>query len=170
MDFRIAKDAAGYRQMITRGATRMAATQWKTGAAFLMLFVNKLSAMTFGQGMPELFLDYCEEHLESYKGEGLCSGDNPLDPTILTETVLARKAVSEDGETLTAALAAQSEAMDGRLRGVQGERAALARRVSELERAIEQANLTSRSRGGGLGGLRGWSRSVEAGTEAGGLS
>ena len=44
------RDAVGYRAMVSRGATRMAANgDYSTGAAQLMLFVNKLSKMTFDQ-------------------------------------------------------------------------------------------------------------------------
>ena len=86
------RDAAGYRSMISKGATRMAAHgSYSTGAAKVMLFVSKLSKMTFEQGMPGLFLDYCEEHCEMHKGQGLASGLNPLDTNVLTETVLAEK-------------------------------------------------------------------------------
>ena len=58
--------------MLEKGATRMASHgSYSTGAAQVMLFVGKLSKMTFDQGMPHLFLDYCEEHVEVHKGQGL---------------------------------------------------------------------------------------------------
>ena len=34
--------------------------------------------------------------MESYTGEGLCSFESPLDQTILTETVLARKSNAQE--------------------------------------------------------------------------
>ena len=58
----------------------------------MLLFISKLSKMTFKQGMPEIFLTYIEEHLEAYPGQGLCSAKTPLDKYIVDEYVLAEKA------------------------------------------------------------------------------
>ena len=66
--------------MITKGATRLAgAPHCSTAAAHLMLFINKLSKMTFDQGMGGFFSDYCEEHIEAQKGQGLATASSPLD-------------------------------------------------------------------------------------------
>ena len=52
------RDADGYRTMITKGATRLAgAPHCATAAAHLMLFINKLSKITFDQGMGGIFLE-----------------------------------------------------------------------------------------------------------------
>ena len=86
------KDAKGYREMLVKGATRLAAHgAYSTAASHLMLFIQKLTHMTFDQQMPDLFLKYCEEHVEVHKGKGLASASNPLDVEVLTETVLAEK-------------------------------------------------------------------------------
>ena len=85
------RDAEGYRTMVSKGATRMAAHgDYSTGAAKVMLFVGKLSKMTFDQGMPELFLDYCEEHIETHKGRGLATKENPLDAERGARAIRAR--------------------------------------------------------------------------------
>lgn len=135
------RDAEGYRSMITKGATRMAATpRLATAAAHLMLFINKLSKMTFDQGMPGLFLDYCEEHFEQYKGEGLASAANPLDQAILTETVLAEKNKSRDTDQkmdkVIEALEAQNVTLTNSVKSSRGEVSALASKLAQLEKEI----------------------------------
>jgi len=109
-----------------------------------MLFLHKLSAMTFDQGMPQLFLSYCEEHLEFYKGEGLCSAESPLDSQILTETVLAHKVESKAGES-NAAVEKLLEAADKKSRDRQssamGEVTALLERIKVLERNAKEVTL-----------------------------
>jgi len=151
-DYLLAKDAAGYRSMVAKGATRMAASQWKTGAAFVMLFVNKLSAMTFDQGMPELFLEYAEEHLESYKGEGLCSFESPLDQTILTETVLARKSNAQESGTrinrVLEAVEASDLKLETKLKSRLGEVTHLSRKLEALEKELATARLSTAPNGG----------------------
>ena len=131
------RDAAGYRAMLTRGATRMAANgAYSTGAAQLMLFVGKLSKMTFDQGMPGLFLDYCEEHTETHKGYGLASAENPLDPDVLTETVLAEKSRAKGSDERVEKMAAQLDELSSfeqKLKSRFGEISALASKVSSLE-------------------------------------
>ena len=136
------KDATAYRTMVAKGATRMANNGlWSTGAAGVMLFVSKLSAMTFDQGMPELFLAYAEEHHELYKGKGLCSRLNPLDQSILTETVTAVKNQTrmQDAklEKVLEAVEAQSTQLDHKLKSRMGDIAAAMSRLTELERAVK---------------------------------
>ena len=135
------RDAEGYRAMITKGATRMAAApRLATAAAHLMLFINKLSRMTFDQGMAGLFLDYCEEHFEQYKGEGLASAANPLDQAILTETVLAEKNKSRDTDQkmdkVIEALEAQNLSLSNSVKSSRGEVNALASKVAQLEKEL----------------------------------
>ena len=154
------RDAAGYRAMITRGATRMASNgDYSTGAAKVMLFVNKLSKMTFDQGMPGLFLDYCEEHIETHKGRGLASRDNPLDQTVLTETVLAEKVHSKHAEErIDKALGAIDTSGLDKMKSRMGEVSAMTSKVAMLERELRELKSSAeersrdRSRGGGLGG------------------
>lgn len=146
------RDAAGYRAMVTKGATRMAATGlYATGAAMLMLFVQKLSKMTFDQGMPELFLDYCEEHVEMHKGQGLASSENPIDQAILTETVLAEKskaqAYDEKIDKMMSSIETANAAIDQKMRGRMGEVSALVSKVAALEKALGE-----KAGGGGRGG------------------
>ena len=149
-DFVRTRDACAYKAMVTKGATRMAASKYRMGAAAVMLFVSKLWAMTGGQKMPGLMLDYCEEHLEAYKGEGLCSAENPLDTTILTETVLACKAtaVVDDSSIrdMTASVAAQQERGErvaAQASAQQSANAKLARRVELLEQQLVDALKTT---------------------------
>ena len=138
--FAISRDAKGYRAMILRGATRMAASRWKSGAAFLMLFINELTEMTFGQGMGELFLDYCEEYMESHKGVGLYSVENSFDPQILTKTVVSRKmAASADNDAKLEKALVAIETQRLQISTVAGERTALARRVAELESRLSES-------------------------------
>jgi hypothetical protein len=93
------KDSKGYREMLVKGASRLAAHgAYGSAASNLMLFIQKLTHMTFDQQMPDLFLKYCEEHVEVHKGKGLASDSNPLDMEVLTETVLAEKSRSSADE------------------------------------------------------------------------
>ena len=135
-------DAAGYRAMIKKGATRMATSKYKTGAAMVLLFVDKLSSMTFDQKMPELFLEYCEEHLETHKGEGLYSAENPLDPTILTERVLARKAaVADHSDKLDQVLDAMQKSSakaEAQFSSRMGDLSALQRQMATMQRQLDQ--------------------------------
>ena len=137
------RDASGYRAMLTRGATRMAANgTYSTGAAQLMLFIGKLSKMTFDQGMPGLFLDYCEEHMETHKGYGLATAENPLDPDVLTETVLAEKCKVKGGDERFEKMATQMEElekMEQKMRSRMGELGALASKVSAMESKLATA-------------------------------
>ena len=155
LDFIRDRDAVGYRKSVLKGTQRMAAGKYKAGAAFAMLFVNKLSHMTFDQGMPELMLDYMEEHLEAHKGEGLGSVENPLDSTILTETVLAHKVQSRESDSKLSqaleAIEASDLKIDAKLRSRLGEVTALGKKVESLERQLQE----SRDGGGGGGGRRG---------------
>ena len=133
-DYLAARNAAGARAMILKGTTRMASTKYKTGAAFVMLAIGKLSAMSFDQGMPDLLLDYLEEHVEAHKGEGLFSAENPLDPSILTDTVLCRKLPrSTDG---TGASTDDTSAKVDRTLS----------KIKELEDSIRATDLAARSR------------------------
>ena len=130
----------------------MAATgKYVTGAAHVMLFVDKLSKMTFDQGRPDLFLDYCEEHLEAHKGMGLYNKDHPHDPVILTETVLAAKNVHKADEAkldkVLEAVEASNSQMDQKLRSRLGEINALTRKFEALEKEMEKKASTSSSRG-----------------------
>ena len=132
------RDAAGYRSMLEKGATRMASHgSYSTGAAQVMLFVGKLSKMTFDQGMPHLFLDYCEEHVEVHKGQGLARAGNPLDPDVLTETVLAEKktqaCVDNEGERKLAARLDECEKQEQKLKSRVGEINAMSSRLQALE-------------------------------------
>ena len=143
------KDASGYKAMVARGATRLAANgEWSSGAAGVMLFVTKLSRMTFDQGMSELFMEYCEEHHETYKGRGLANKSNPLDQAILTETVLAAKAQVHSSDDklnkVMEAVEAQDSKMDQRIRSRLGELSAVVTRVSQLETKMNHTG----SRGG----------------------
>ena len=136
------KDAAAYRSMISKGATRMANNGlWSTGAAGVMLFVSKLSAMTFDQGMPELFLAYAEEHHEIYKGKGLCSRLNPLDSAILTETVIAIKNQTRTQDAkldkVLEAVETQSVQLEHKLKSRMGDLSSALSRLSDLERAAK---------------------------------
>ena len=144
------RDAAGYRNMLTRGATRMAANgAYSTGAAQLMLFIGKLSKMTFDQGMPGLFLDYCEEHMETHKGYGLASAENPLDPDVLTETVLAEKSKNQACDERVDKVISQIEELAGveqKVKSRLGEISALASKVTALEAKL---SLTGGPRAGG---------------------
>ena len=147
------RDAAGYRAMVTKGATRLAATgQHSVGAAMLMLFIQKLSKMTFDQGMPELFLDYCEEHTEMHKGKGLATNSNPIDQNILTETVLAEKsrakAYDEKMDTMMETIATANAAIDQKVKGRMGEVNALVSKVAALERQLAENKGGDQRRGG----------------------
>ena len=112
---------------------------YSTGAAQLMLFIGKLSKMTFDQGMPGLFLDYCEEHMETHKGYGLASAENPLDPDVLTETVLAEKAKTQACDERVDKVLAQMEELAGveqKVKSRLGEISALASKVTALEAKV----------------------------------
>ncbi|MBL6911017.1 MAG: hypothetical protein ISR34_11420 [Pirellulales bacterium] len=99
-DYLQAMDSIGYRDLLLKGATRMSQNKaWAPYAATLMLFVNKLSSMTFDQNRGDLFLKYCEEHMEAHKGEGLYNAVRPTDPQILEETVLSQKNAPKASET-----------------------------------------------------------------------
>ena len=135
------RDAAGYRAMVSRGATRMAANgAYSTGAAQLMLFVNKLSKITFDQGMPGLFLDYVEEHIELHKGQGLASASNPLDNNVLTETVLAEKNKVLANDARLERVMEQMESMgsnfEQKLKSKMGEVNMLASKIAGMERQM----------------------------------
>ena len=139
------RDAAGYRSMISKGATRMAAHgSYSTGAAKVMLFVSKLSKMTFEQGMPGLFLDYCEEHCEMHKGQGLASGLNPLDTNVLTETVLAEKNKSRDDDEKLSKQAMQFEAQEQKYKNRMGEVSAMSAKISSLESQLRDFKLADK--------------------------
>ena len=147
-DFLMKLDAAGYRKMVLKGATRMSQNRmWAPYAATLMLFVNKLSAMTFDQNRGDLFLRYCEEHLEAHKGEGLYSGDRPMDPQILEETVLSQKSLTNDGPmaTLEARLekkfeesAVSERSLRDMVKTEQAKNSTLLRKMEALEKQVEQ--------------------------------
>ena len=135
------RDAVGYRAMVSRGATRMAANgDYSTGAAQLMLFVNKLSKMTFDQGMPGLFLNYVEEHIEMHKGQGLASATNPLDTNVLTETVLAEKnkAMAHDDklERVIEQVESLGTSIDQKMKSKMGEVSSMASKLAGLERQM----------------------------------
>ena len=141
-NFMKTKDAKGYRDMLVKGGTRLAQSGlYPMAASSLMLFIQKLSHMTFEQNMPDLFLVYCEEHMESHKGMGLYTASEPLDMKILTETVLAEKnrtsADNNKALELYEAHAAASKRESDSLKG----------KLAHLERLLAQANLG----GGGLG-------------------
>ena len=133
-------DAEGYRTMITKGATRLAATpHFAPAAAHMMLFITKLSKMTFDQDMGRLFLDYCEEHIEVHKGRGLASAANPLDADVLTETVLAEKTRARDTdeklERVVEQLAEQNMSFDHKFKSKFGD---MASKIAHLEREVEK--------------------------------
>ena len=134
------KDAKGYRDMLTKGATRLASNgAYTTASAMLMLFVQKLSKMTFDQGMAHLFLVYCEEHIEVHKGRGLASAANPLDADVLTETVLAEKTRARDTdeklERVVEQLAEQNMSFDHKFKSKFG---GMASKIANLEREFEK--------------------------------
>ena len=143
------RDAEGYRTMITKGANRLAASGpiLSPAASHLMLFITKLSKMTFDQGMGNLFLDYCEEHIEVHKGKGLASAGNPLDTNVLTETVLAEKNKTRDNDSKMEKVIEQMDQlskMENTVKSRLGEMSALASKVSMLERELAE----SRGNGG----------------------
>ena len=136
------KDAVGYRDMILKGATRLGTSgEHPVASSSLMLFVQKLSHMTFDQQMPDLFLVYCEEHMETHKGMGLFSASEPLDQRILTEVVLAVKNRTSADNTQALALFEQHAAASRR------ESDGLKSKLAHLERMLAQANLASGSPG-----------------------
>ena len=119
----------------------MAATGlYATEAAMLMLFVQKLSKMIADQGMPELFLDYCEEHVEMHKGQGLASKENPINQAILTETVLAEKskaqAYDEKMDKMMTTIESANAAIDQKVRGRMDEVNSLISKVAALKKAL----------------------------------
>ena len=133
--------------MITKGATRLAgAPHCSTAAAHLMLFINKLSKMTFDQGMGGLFLDYYEEHIEAHKGQGLASASSPLDTSVLTETVLAEKNKTRANDTKLEKVVEQMEqqnlSLANTLKSRLGEVGALASKVAQLERDLAPSKRT----------------------------
>ena len=135
------RDAEGYRTMITKGANRLAAAghALAPAASHLMLFITKLSKMTFEQGMGNLFLDYCEEHIEVHKGKGLANANNPLDTNVLTETVLAEKNKTRDNDSKMEKVIEQMEQlskMENAVKSRLGEMGALASKVRDLEREL----------------------------------
>ena len=141
-----AKDAEGYRNMLLKGAHRMASNPvYGTAAAQLMLFISKLSKMTFDQGMPHLFLTYCEEHVETHKGKGLASASNPLDAGVLTETVLAEKNKSRDTDSKMEKVLEQMEqqnmSLTNSLKSRMGEVNALASKVAQLEKSMSNGTI-----------------------------
>ena len=142
-EYLIAEDAKGYKEMVMRGAMRMSTQmEWQQYAASVYLFVNKLSDMTFEQGRGELFLAYCEEHHENYKGKGLASAESPFDHQILTETVLAKQGSGGGDQKLQAKFEAKMEAQEKQfkdmLRTEQGKLTALQRKMEVLERSETQ--------------------------------
>ena len=136
-------DAEGYRTMITKGATRLAATpHFAPAAAHMMLFITKLSKMTFDQDMGRLFLDYCEEHIEVHKGQGLASAANPLDTNVLTETVLAEKNKTRNNDTKMEKVVEQMDQltkMENSVKSRMGEMSALSAKVAHLERELSKS-------------------------------
>ena len=141
-----AKDAEGYRNMLLKGAHRMASNPvYGTAAAQLMLFISKLSKMTFDQGMPHLFLTYCEEHVETHKGQGLASASNPLDAGVLTETVLAEKNKARDTDSKMEKVLEQMEqqnmSLTNSLKSRMGEVNALASKVAQLEKSMSNGTI-----------------------------
>ena len=131
------KDAVGYRDMILKGATRLGTSgEHPVASSSMMLFIQKLSHMTFDQQMPDLFLVYCEEHMETHKGMGLFSASEPLDQRILTEVVLAVKNRTSADNTQALALFEQHAAASRR------ESDGLKAKLAHLERMLAQANLT----------------------------
>ena len=91
--------------------------------------------------MPELFLAYCDEHFETHKGHGFYSAEQQLDPTILTETVLAAKNVvkreDEKIDKVLEAVEASGAAMEQKLRSRLGEIQSLSRKMEQLETAVK---------------------------------
>ena len=149
-DFLVSRDAVGYKEMVMRGAMRMSAQrEWQQWAASVYLFVNKLSAMTFEQGRGELFLAYCEEHYENYKGTGLANAESPFDQQILTETVLAKQSGGGGDAKLQqkfeARLEAQEKQFKDMLKSEQGKMSALQRKMEALE--VNSANSSQERRG-----------------------
>ena len=145
------RDAEGYKSMITKGANRLAASgpTLSPAASHLMLFITKLDKMTFAQGMGNLFLDYCEEHIEVHKGKGLANANNPLDTNVLTETVLAEKNKTRDNDSKMEKVIEQMEQlskMENAVKSRLGEMGALASKVRDLEREV--ADSRNRQRGG----------------------
>ena len=139
------KDAKGYREMLIKGATRLGQSGlYPVAASSLMLFIQKLSHMTFDQNMPDLFLVYCEEHMESHKGMGLNTASEPLDMKILTETVLSEKNRTSADNTKALELFEQHASASRR------ESDALKGKLAHLERMLAQSNL-----GGGVPGQSG---------------
>ena len=139
------KDAKGYREMLIKGATRLGQSGlYPVAASSLMLFIQKLSHMTFDQNMPDLFLVYCEEHMESHKGMGLNTASEPLDMKILTETVLSEKNRTSADNTKALELYEQHASASRR------ESDALKGKLAHLERMLAQSNL-----GGGVPGPSG---------------
>ena len=142
------RDAEGYRAMITKGANRLASSgpELSPAASHLMLFITKLGKMTFEQGMGNLFLDYCEEHIEVHKGKGLASARNPLDTNVLTETVLAEKNKSSNDDTKMAKVVEQMEQlskMENSLKSRMGEMSTLTSKVASLERELAHTRTSS---------------------------
>ena len=111
-----------------------------------MLFITKLGKMTFEQGMGNLFLDYCEEHIEVHKGKGLAAARNPLDTNVLTETVLAEKNKTHDNDTKMAKVVEQMEQlskMESSFKSRMGEMSALTSKVASLERELVQSRISN---------------------------
>ena len=156
------RDAEGYRAMITKGANRLASSgpELSPAASHLMLFITKLGKMTFEQGMGNLFLDYCEEHIEVHKGKGLASARNPLNTNVLTETVLAEKNKANHNDTKMTKVVEQMEQlskMENSFKSRLGEMNALNAKVRDLERELAvvrriHGEAAAEARGGGLCG------------------
>ena len=141
-NFMKTKDAKGYRDMLVKGGTRLAQSGlYPMAASSLMLFIQKLSHMTFDQNMSDLFLVYCEEHMESHKGMGLYTASEPLDMKILTETVLAEKNRTSADNNKAIELYEQHAAASRR------ESDSLKGKLAHLERLLAQSSLAA----GGLG-------------------
>ena len=134
-----AKDSKGYREMLVKGASRLAAHGgYGVAASNLMLFIQKLTHMTFDQQMPDLFLKYCEEHVEVHKGKGLASASNPLDMEVLTETVLAEKSRSSSDEMNKVVEQYQQQQLEAErdMKSKLGQISAMQSKLVELERKV----------------------------------
>ena len=91
--------------------------------------------------MSDLFLVYCEEHMESHKGMGLYTASEPLDMKILTETVLAEKNRTSADNNKAIELYEQHAAASRR------ESDSLKGKLAHLERLLAQSSLAA----GGFG-------------------
>ena len=140
------KDVKGYREMLVKGASRLAAHGgYGAAASNLMLFIQKLTHMTFDQQMPDLFLKYCEEHVEVHKGKGLASASNPLDMEVLTETVLAEKNRSSSDEMNQVVEKYQQQQAEAErdMKSKLGQISAMQSKLVELERKMASASTTT---------------------------